>query len=246
MDKRAYTEFFQVENRHWWFLARRDIVLAAIRRCVNHIERKRVLDGGCGTGLIMRSMEALTPTVEGLDMESSAIAYAKASGVRGTIHLGALPDVELPQAYDLILMLDVLEHIEDDRAAIQRIRTLLVQGGTLVLTVPAHPFLWSGHDAYNHHKRRYRSKELLRLLRENGFSIRYWSYMNAFFFLPVAFFRWIKKMFRRANAPSDLFVPPAFINRLCYRIFSAEQIMMMRVKIPFGVSMIVVAEKKSA
>lgn len=246
MDKRAYTEFSQVEDRHWWFLGRRDIVLAAIRRSVDHLERKRVLDVGCGTGLMLRSMEALSPTVEGLDMEPSAIAYAKASGVRGTIHLGALPDVDLPGPYDLILMLDVLEHIEDDRIALQRIHALLAPGGTLVLTVPAHPFLWSEHDVYNHHKRRYRSTDLLRLLRETGFSVRYWSFMNAFFFLPVALFRLVKNVFRKDNAPSDLFVPPSFINRLCYRIFSAEQIMMMRQRIPFGVSLIAVAEKQDA
>jgi SAM-dependent methyltransferase len=148
------------EDRHWWFVARRRILDRLIARRIEPKSDCRVLEAGCGTGgnLSMRSFEhaaAFEP-----DAAARALATAKSMV---EVRDGALPDrVPFPRnSFDLVAMLDVLEHVDDDLGSLRAVAERLAPGGRLVLTVPAYRFLWSRHDEFHHHKRRYRKDALL-------------------------------------------------------------------------------------
>jgi SAM-dependent methyltransferase len=191
----------ELDDRHWWFAARRRIVLqvldAALRRA-GPAGKPRILDIGCGGGGTLREL-ALRGEAFGLDPEPSAVEAAMRRA-RCEVRLGRLPD-EIPYelgSFDAVTLLDVLEHIEDDVRALGTIERLLRPGGLLLCTVPAYRFLWSQHDDVNEHRRRYTRPELRIRLEAAGLRVRKLSYCNTFLFPPIAAAR---LLWRRGGRP---------------------------------------------
>jgi hypothetical protein len=115
------------------------------------------------------------------------------------------------------------------------------------VTVPAYQFLWSQHDEINHHKRRYTLTQLCQVTRQGGYKIKYSTYFNSFLFPAVALVRLLQKLFKvetKASISSDLNLPAKPINQLLATLFATERHFMGRIRLPFGVSALVVAEKK--
>ena len=239
MDAAAYREMAALEDRHWWFVGRRRITDALLWRPALPPEAS-VLDG-CGSGGNL-TMLARYGRLSAGEFDAEARRLAAARGVAARVASCELPAV-FPfdsERFDLIVMFDVLEHIEDDLATLAAVRRHLADGGWFVLTVPAFPFLWSPHDTYNHHFRRYTRAGLMKRLADAGLRPAYCSFFNFWLFPLIALFRTIRK-FGRDNEIGDLAMPPAPINRVLAALFSSERFAMGRLSLPFGVSLILTA-----
>jgi SAM-dependent methyltransferase len=240
MDTALYRTFFELEDRHWWFGARRQIVEKVLRRFVKKTSGA-VLEAGCGTG---GNLEMLSKfgRIHAFELDEDARTMANTRALC-EVRSGALPD-EMPfsEAFDLIAMLDVLEHIADDKGTLHVLHQHLNTGGILALTVPAYQWLWSHHDEVNHHKRRYTRQELVQKVREAGFSVHFASYFNIFLFPMVLAVRAVHNILGK-KTDSDLEMPAPWLNRALQGIFGAERYFLPSLRFPCGVSIILIAEK---
>lgn len=242
MDRAVYERMAEIDGQHWWFVARRKVVSRLLAR---HLAKQplRILEVGCGTGSNIPMLREFG-MVDALEPDDQARAIA--SGRTGVaVKGGYLPSAELEDgAYDLIVLLDVLEHIPHDVAALAALRPKLAPGGKLVLTVPASPWLWSAHDEAHHHHRRYTARTLEQALRQAGFAPRHRTHFNSLLFPLIVGARAVGKLTGRSAG--DDAMPPRLINALLQRVFGAERWWIGKLKMPFGVSLAAVAEPVSA
>lgn len=242
MKAELYAQMRELEDRHWWFTGRRRIVAAVIRRLRLPADA-RLLDAGCGTGGNLPMLAGFGEVV-GAEYDAGAAVLARARGVCEVVRAGlpgGMPFVA--GRFDLITLLDVLEHIDDDAASLRTLAGLLAPGGHLLITVPAFPFLWGPHDEAHHHKRRYRASGLRQTVEGAGLKLAWQSYYNSGLFPAVAAVRLLRKLLPVGGAGSELALPPAPINALLEGLFAAERHLLGRVRLPFGVSLIAVARK---
>ena len=240
MNKRMYQIFNKVQENHWWFQARNNIVRKNLSD-IYGLTKKRILDIGCGSGLMIETLHK-TYDIYGLEKSRIAINLSKKIN-KSRIKQGYLPEkVPFKKKFDAILMMDVLEHIEDDFTSLLVINKLLKRKGLLIITVPAFMFLWSKFDEENHHKRRYKINELRYLLKQSGFSLEKITYYN-FFLSPIAFIeRLLIKVFS-LSATQSLKVPIKPLNNFFYFLFNAEYSFLKYLDFPFGLSIIAIARK---
>ncbi|MDP3285420.1 MAG: class I SAM-dependent methyltransferase [Desulfobacterales bacterium] len=241
MDKEAYSEMYLNEDRHWWFVARRMIIRKILSNYLPVERKRRILEVGCGTG---GNLELLSTygNVYAIEPDEEAIAMA---GKRGLCHVvkGSLPDdIPFEGGFDLICLLDVLEHMDDDLGVLESVGKRLHPGGKILVTVPSCKFLWSEHDVALHHKRRYGKKELMGLVQVSGFRIIYHTYFNILLFPVIAAIRSMKKN-NDKECETDVSMPSGFINILLTVIFSSERFFMPRISLPLGTSILMLAEK---
>jgi len=242
MNIEMYRIFFEIQKKHWWFVTRKNVVLDVIKRYLTKNDQIKVLDIGCGSGLMLTSLDKIGETY-GMDMSDEAISFSKEI-FTGRVEKGALPD-QLPYQenfFDLITALDVIEHIDNDVDSISAIRSLLAPGGKVVFTVPAYMFLWSPHDEMNEHKRRYTLPELKKKLVEAGFTVEKISYYNTFLFPVVFLVRMLNNGLNRDGA-SDMDMPSSSLNYVLKKIFGIEKYLLRYLNLPFGVSVLAVVRK---
>lgn len=234
--------FFKVQQKHWWFVTKKRIVLDTIDRYLNKNDKVKVLDIGCGSGLMLNSLGKVGQTF-GMDMSDDAINFCREI-FNGQVKHGFLPD-KIPYAenfFDLVVALDVIEHVERDVDALIAMHSRLVSGGKAVITVPAYMFLWSKFDELNEHKRRYTKKELEFKLMQAGFSIDKISYYNTLLFPVVFVIRMLNKILGR-DGSSDIDVPPRALNFVLKKIFGIERHLLKYINLPVGVSVLAVVRK---
>ena len=236
MDAQVYQRMAELDSTHWWFVARREILEAITRRIVRPPKGARILEVGCGTGHNLQMLSTFG-SVEATELDPEARALASERLGR-EVQRAALPDLSMfPEArFDLVALLDVLEHVEDDRSALEAIRTRLKPGGKLLVTVPANPWMWSAHDVSHHHHRRYRRAHLERLAQERGYEVDLLSPFNSILFPLIAAARAAGKLARREIADDSM--PPAPLNAALRRLFALEAGLIGRVPMPFGVSLV--------
>lgn len=167
----------KVEDRHFWFRARSELIRGTMSRLAISIPAgSRVLEVGCGTGNVLRWLERACPgmLVIGVDLWHEGLRHAKQ---RTNCPLAQADVAMLPfdRVFHLIGIFDVLEHLEDDEGTLRRLHELLVESGWLVVTVPARPSLWSYFDEASGHRRRYSREQLAQRLRTAGYQLTFLS-----------------------------------------------------------------------
>jgi SAM-dependent methyltransferase len=245
MDRQVYARMAELEDRHWWFVARRRILSETLRRHAALPAGARVLEAGCGTGGNL-PMLARFGTVACFEPDDEARALARRQGTFD-IRDGALPDA-IPfdsESFDLVVALDVLEHVADDAGSLSALGARLRPGGWSLLTVPALPFLWSRHDVSHHHYRRYVKSQLSGLTRAAGLVPVRATYFNSLLFPAVAAVRFVKAGIG-GRAREDDTLPPQGVNRLLTALFASERHVVGRVPLPVGVSLLMLARKPAA
>jgi SAM-dependent methyltransferase len=244
MERKVYEQMAALDSTHWWFTARRRILAEVIERIVKPPRDARILELGAGTG---HNLEMLSRfgTVEATELDPIARDLASERLGRPVI-AAMLPDLSMfeESSFDLIALLDVLEHVPDDKGTLVSILTRLKPGGALLLTVPINPWMFSAHDTVHHHHRRYRKRELDAMAREAGYQISFSSRFNTLLFPPIAAVRLVGKM--TGDQSSDDSLPGPAINRTLDTIFGLEASLIGRLPMPFGVSQIAVLRRPSA
>jgi len=239
MERQIYDRMRVLEQTHWWFTARRDILAAEIAR-LPLPKPARILEVGCGTGGNLELLKTFGE-VRAIEPDAESRAYAaERSGV--TVQGGLLPDglPDLGGPFDLVAAFDVIEHVDDDAGAVAALAARLKPGGFLVTTVPAYAWLWSRHDAQHHHKRRYTRPAYRRLF--DGLKVRRATYFNSVLFPPIAAVR-LARTAARIEGGDDEALPPPPLNGLLRRLFGAEKALLAATDLPFGVSILLIAER---
>ena len=241
MERAVFDRMAELDQDHWWFRARRRILAALIERIVRPPSRARLLEVGCGTGHNLK-MLGKYGTLEACELDDCARALA-AKRLGREIKSARLPDLSMFErdAYDMVALLDVLEHVPDDLASLKAILKRLKPGAALLLTVPANPWMWSAHDIAHHHFRRYSRRELERVIREAGYEVQVLSFFNSLLFPLVAAARIVGKLTRKESADDSL--PSGPVNAALDQIFGFEAGLIGKVPMPFGVSLVAVARR---
>jgi 2-polyprenyl-3-methyl-5-hydroxy-6-metoxy-1,4-benzoquinol methylase len=172
-DPHYFEGISEVEERHFWFVVRRAVILDALRRYVPDLSQRRLLDIGCGTGGLVAHLAR-----HGVSVEAACDSYIE--GLRRARRrlpetaLFLVAENRLPPiapGRGLITLFDVLEHVDDDEGWLRHLAGALEPGGSLVMTVPAHPFLYDEADRLARHRRRYRRAELRAKLEAAGLRV---------------------------------------------------------------------------
>lgn len=239
MERVVYDRMAELDELHWWYRARRQVLQALIERVVAPPPGAHILEVGCGTGhnLAMLGRFGKVDAIE-VDAEARAFAEKRTGRPVSSAPLPALPGIERGH-YDLVAALDVVEHIADDRAAVEALASCLKPGGKLLVTVPAHQWMWSAHDELNHHKRRYSKRGLARLIEGSPLKLDRIGYFNSLLFPLAVGARMASKLTGRGGDDDSL--PPRPLNYLFERVFGAERRLIGTVPLPPGLSLFAVA-----
>jgi len=220
-----------IEDAHWWFRGKRDLVSAELR------ERKKglLLDIGCGTGANIREFSRVHRVV-GCEVSRQALRLSRK---RGDFPLVLCSAEDLPfreGVFNYITALDVLEHIEDDEKTMRNIRSVMKKGGVLISTVPAHMFLWSNHDVLLHHKRRYSFSEFVSKIAASGLDVVKASYWN-FFLFPLSF------AYKMVSSGTNTGQTSRIVNCIFLALLRLENSLIRKTDLPLGVSIYCVSKK---
>jgi SAM-dependent methyltransferase len=239
VDSKYVERYRDLYQRHWWWRARTEFIVEKLRRLRSGKDRATILDVGCGDGLFFDRL-AEFGDVEGV--EPCAELVSSENPHRDRIYVGPFDGAFRPERqYSLLLMLDVLEHMEDPVAALRRGATLLEPDGKLLATVPSFEALWTNQDEINHHFTRYTKHTFREIARDTGLRI----VEERYFYLwtcPVKLGLGIaERLFRIPPGPPG--IPSSLINETLYRLSRAEHKIFGDIPVPFGSSLLVVAEK---
>lgn len=242
MEQSVYEVEARVEAEHWWFRGRRLLFAKELRELEIGVSA-RGLDIGTGTGSNLRMLrEQGYQNITGVDLNEVAARYCLAKGFTSVLVGDAnhLPFSE--SQFDLILATDTIEHIEDDQKSLREIHRLLSPGGCVIVVVPAFASLWGLQDIVAQHKRRYHMDDLRKKIRSCGLTIRKAYYFNYLLFMPIWLARRLMKVFQiKLASESDLNSP--LLNRLLCWVFAFDVRTAPLLRPPFGVSIMVVAQK---
>ncbi|BCY19361.1 MAG: class I SAM-dependent methyltransferase [Chloroflexi bacterium] len=250
-DPRYFEPLFATEDRHFWFLARNRVICRLAANSLRDTVSGKILEVGCGTGFVLRALEKEFSTmhVTGMDLFLEGLRLASKRVTCGLVQ-GDLAAPPFMDGFDLVGMFDVLEHIEDDRAVLDHLYHLVKPGGSLLLTVPADPGLWSYFDVASCHFRRYSLKDLQEKVQTAGFSV---NFISPFIALTYPALRIQRLLMNRSHienpiaagnqAEDDLKIVPV-INDIVREILYFEAGWLARGhRLPFGSSLVLRATR---
>ncbi|MCC6408279.1 MAG: class I SAM-dependent methyltransferase [Planctomycetes bacterium] len=251
MQREAFQQFVELERDHWWFRGRRRVYLELVARALGDARPARTLDQGCGVGGFLEGLSALSERVVGFEHDREAAAHCRDRGFARIARSSAERIPARDRSFDLVCLFDVLEHLDDDLAALREAERVLAPGGRCVASVPAFQFLYANNDRVAEHRRRYTRGELVERFRAAGFEIERATYTNVLLFAPIvcavlALKAWERVVPRKRDARHTNLtwgVPRAF-DGFFYRCFAAELVLSRRFDLPLGHSLLVIARKR--
>lgn len=253
MRSDLYQECFEQETYYWWHIAKQKLVSAFLKKYFKE-NRIKVLDLGCGTGGVINSIK--TPAfVYGVDKSERALKLARKRGLKNLLkHDFSKSRLPLKDSsFDVILALDVLEHLKKPSNVLKEISRVLKPEGVLIVVVPSYKFLWSYWDVILGHHTRYSKKEIRSLLKKEGYYTLYSSYFHSAILLPAVLARLIKQQMYNFNKKinkneirSDFRPLPKLLNSFLALISSFEREVLLRKPLPFGLSIISVSKKNDS
>ncbi len=234
-----YRELYE---KHWWWLARTEFIVETLRRLQPQNGWKRILDIGCGDGLFFPRLREFGE-VEGVEPFSELINPANPD--RNNIYVCPFDHNFQPRKqYSLILMLDVLEHLEDPVGALRHVRSLLQPDGAVLITVPAFMAIWTNHDVVNHHYTRYIKARLVSITREAGLRVKKAHYLYHWAFPTKMILGIAERSLRLQPKPANL--PGRWVNATLFHLSRLEQKTISRLPMPFGSSLVAIIERAAA
>ena len=240
-----YHEMEALEKVHWWFIYRQNILKFILKKYLFKLSKdSTIIDIGCGTGGNLQLLSENYTNVVGIDNNEFAIKYCKDKNLQNIIQ-GELPNLNEIEdnSADLILLFDVLEHVDEDALALFTIKNKLKKEGFILLTVPAFSFLWSQHDEDFHHKRRYGLKQIKKMLEDLGFHVIKSSYLYFLLFPLILVMRLFKQISKGYSQKDDFELNNIFLNSLIIKILSLEKNLLNYFDYPFGSSILILAKK---
>ena len=229
-------EYAAVDRDHWWFAGRRAAIQASLRRYLP--AGSRIIDVGCGTGGLSAEL-ARDYRVTGADPSATAVAIARKRGIEA---IQMEPGEPLPGGFDCACAFDVLEHVNDDHGLARQLAAAVRPGGVVAVTVPAYRWLWSAMDELGGHRRRYRLKELARLMAQAGIQRLHTSYFNTILFPALV----AGHAVGLPRAGHELEPPPGPVNAVLSGLFRAESLASARLTLPFGGSIVFLGRTTAA
>ena len=236
-------EMRQLEDRYWWFVARRRLAVGLLDDA--RLAAPTMLDAGCGGGALLAELAA-RGRAYGADVSPSAIRATRERGLDRLVQCDIQQAAFRTEAFDAVMLCDVLEHVEDDQEAIAEAARMLEPGGVLIVTLPALDLLWSAHDEALGHRRRYGARRTREMLQAAGLRVERMSY-GLFFLFPFALVaRLVQRLttrLRRHPPETGIVRVPGPVNRLLIALMDLENALMRRISLPIGVSLVAVARK---
>lgn len=241
MQTEHYRDIFNHEKKHWWYKTRRKLIKMLLQKYSDKNQPKKILDIGCGAGALLDELKNSNECF-GIDKSSLAIEFCQKRKLKN-LKIGSIEKLPYPnEKFDVVLALDVLEHIKNDAKAISEIKRITKKDGLIIIFVPAFSALWSETDIISNHHRRYLLGEISQKIKKQGLTILKKSYFNTFLFVPIFLVRLLTKIFKIKNNV-EIKMNNSFLNKIFYIIFSSEINILKHVSLPFGVSCMVVAKK---
>ena len=244
MEENFENKYHDVETNHWWFKSRRKYLIDLLKNCPKD---SKILDVGCSSGVFLKDLEKLgfnSDNLFGIDISEKAISNSKKNGLKNTFVMDA-QNITLDEKFDIIVASDCLEHLENDRKALNNWSNLLNKKGQLFVFVPAFMSLWSYHDEVNMHFRRYKKNELKSKIENENLTVIKSSYWNFFLFVPIYIFRKISSLFSpNKSGESDIKIGNPIMNSVLLKLLIFENKLLKKINSPFGVSTFCIAKKR--
>lgn len=247
MNRNFYKNYFEIEKNHWLMRVRRMIIDDNLNKYLTKKPNEtKILDFGCGSGFFTDKLQEKGYQSFGIDISEEAIKFGELKGIKNLSvqdsHKLNYPD----NNFDVVLSMDVLEHLEDESWAIKEVNRVLKSGGMFVVMVPAYKFLWGVQDEVAHHYRRYTLGNVKKIILNNGkFKIIRSSYFNTLLFMPIVLVRVISRIFKLNKRQSDFDINNPIIDKILFQIFNFERKLLRHIKFPFGVSILLILKKKT-
>lgn len=244
MQIEEYHRIDKLESVHFWYRAMDELTLDLLKNYTDG-ETNRLLDAGCGTGGFSKKMEILGE-VTGVDINDTALVYCRKNKLTKAVKASILSLPFPDNFFDIITCLDVIYHkgVSDDISALKEMHRVLKPGGLFVLRVPAFELLRGNHDKIVQTRHRYTAKEIKKKIIVSNFKIIKLTYANMILSLPVFIKRTAEKLLKMPKK-SDLYPPSTILNELFYNIMKKENILLKRMNLPFGSSIICLARKEN-
>ncbi|NOT48207.1 MAG: methyltransferase domain-containing protein [Acidobacteria bacterium] len=260
MEQHTYGIMDEAEGSHWWFVGRRAILESFLRQIVRRLESRfqaasvtetpakaatpnvlRILDVGCGTGANLQ-MLAQFGQAEGVDVSDDALEFCRKKGL--TVQKGLAETLPYPdESFEISTALDVIEHLDDDIAGLKEMHRVTKTGGYSLIFVPAFMWLWGVQDDISNHRIRYTRKQIVERVEKAGFKVERATYANFTFFAPILGGRTLMKI-TGIKPESENNVNISALNGVFGKLFSSERFWLNKFNFPFGVSIVVTAQKR--
>ena len=236
--------YYEIEDRHWWNVSRRGIIIKLINPLLKN--GMKILDIGCASGSLIDQISTIKNVqAYGIDISSQAIKMSESKGIMNVKTMDASRLNFKDNQFDIIIASDVLEHIKDDKSALLEWKRVLKKNGYLIIFVPAHMALWSQNDIYSEHFRRYDKYQFKARLSELGVNILRLSYWNVILFIPIFIFRKVQNIFtKETQYKYQLRKTHPFIDQLLKMILYFENRVIEKINLPIGVSLFAICKKK--
>ncbi len=241
MDHKELLNISKLEESNFWHVSRRDLLGRLLPKVSG-----TVLEIGAGCGKNLEFLRSKGFSVEGIDIDPAAVEFSHRKNL--AVEKKSVENHSFKKKYDLVLMMDVLEHIEKDGECVRRLAGGIKKGGHLYLTVPAFQFMYGPHDMLCHHHRRYEIGTVKKMVEAAGLKIEKLTYWNGTFFLPVAGFKVLRKIFFGGDLTKtnpDLGIAPEPANSAIIELLRLENRLIAKgLKVPFGSSVVCLARKE--